>query len=77
MAVDSLKLRQWFMPIFDKYCEVMGFDCSKGSGCGFDDKCPPSTICEGTGTTHECGGQYNILISLVDTLLVRISLIDR
>eukprot|EP00111_Clytia_hemisphaerica_P008633 TCONS_00025229-protein len=53
--VDSLKLRQWFMPLYDKYCEVLGFKCSMAKGCGFDDNCPVDTVCEGEGETHECG----------------------
>eukprot|EP00111_Clytia_hemisphaerica_P012108 TCONS_00035571-protein len=53
--VDSLKLRQWFMPLYDKYCEVLGFKCSMPKGCGFDDNCPVDTVCEGEGETHECG----------------------
>ena len=58
--VDSFEIRKWFIPLYNDYCSVVDLDCSMPTGCGFDDKCPMETICEGGSTaTHECGCKYN------------------
>uniref|UniRef100_A0A7M5XMU4 Uncharacterized protein n=1 Tax=Clytia hemisphaerica TaxID=252671 RepID=A0A7M5XMU4_9CNID len=52
-AVNSTAIRMWFIPLYDDYCHTVGFECKNPSGCGYDDTCPISSVCE-SGSVHEC-----------------------
>jgi len=39
MQIDGLSLRQWFVPMFWKYCETMGIDCSDACDIAYCDEC--------------------------------------
>lgn len=43
LTIDAEKLKTWFIPLFSKYCEMMGFACR--TGCWFGDMCKMHEKC--------------------------------
>ena len=45
-----LKFENGFFHLYYDYCTVMNVDCSQGTGCGYNDKCPYDSICKKGGS---------------------------